>query len=64
MWCGNVCEQRVLLFQGLEPQIQEGVVHIVVMNLMELYIQWLEDIRISMVVYMIAWADLKCSEYR
>jgi hypothetical protein len=46
MWCGSVCEQRVLLFQGLEPQIQENVVYIVVMNLMELFFQWLEDIRI------------------
>jgi hypothetical protein len=46
MLCGNVCEQQALLFQGLEPQIQERVVHIVVMNLMELFFQWLEDIRI------------------
>jgi len=46
MLCGNVCEQRVLLFQGLAPQIQEGVVCIAVTNLMELFFQWLEDIRI------------------
>jgi len=46
MWCGNVCEQRLLLFQGLAPQIQEGVLHIDVMNFMKLFFQWLEDIRI------------------
>jgi hypothetical protein len=46
MLSGNVFEQRVLLFQGLEPQIQEGIVYIAATNLMELFFQWLEDIRI------------------
>jgi len=46
MLCGNACEQRVLRSQGLEPQIQEGVVHIVVMNIVGQFFPWLEDIRI------------------
>jgi len=46
MWCGNVCELRVLLFQGLAPQIQEGVLYTDVMNSVEPFFQWLEDIRI------------------